>query len=338
MTPALPARRGRSAATSTTSSRCPEGRIGLVVGDVTDKGVPAAMVMATTHSILRTDAPAPGRSRRRAEPGQRAPVRRDAAEHVRHLPLRGARSGDRPPPVRQRRPQPPVHPHAPTASSSRAPPACRSACMPGLAYEEQEVTIAPGERGAALQRRRRRGARSRAASSTGSRASARSMARTAPDGDVIGAVLDDLEQFTGPAWEQEDDITLVSIARGRGAGDRRRRGRRTAGRLRGARATSATSGMAAERVVDAVAPLGAAGCRRRPSADGRGRGDHERDRARQRCRSEVPVRAAGGGVGRRAHRAGRRPGRRRRAARRPRRPTSRRSSPASRRRAGGAST
>ena len=47
----------RWAATSTTSSRCPEGRIGLVVGDVTDKGVPAAMVMATTHSILRTDAP-----------------------------------------------------------------------------------------------------------------------------------------------------------------------------------------------------------------------------------------------------------------------------------------
>ena len=35
----------------------PEGRIGLVVGDVTDKGVPAAMVMATTHSILRSDAP-----------------------------------------------------------------------------------------------------------------------------------------------------------------------------------------------------------------------------------------------------------------------------------------
>ncbi len=30
-----------------------DGRIGLVVGDVTDKGVPAALVMATTRSILR---------------------------------------------------------------------------------------------------------------------------------------------------------------------------------------------------------------------------------------------------------------------------------------------
>ncbi len=34
-----------------------------MVGDVTDKGVPAALVMATTHSILRAEAPrliAPG--------------------------------------------------------------------------------------------------------------------------------------------------------------------------------------------------------------------------------------------------------------------------------------
>ena len=35
----------------------PEGQLGIVVGDVTDKGVPAALVMATTHSILRAEAP-----------------------------------------------------------------------------------------------------------------------------------------------------------------------------------------------------------------------------------------------------------------------------------------
>src|SRR4029453_11410151 len=34
-----------------------EGRIGVAVGDVTDKGVPAALVMARTHSILRAEAP-----------------------------------------------------------------------------------------------------------------------------------------------------------------------------------------------------------------------------------------------------------------------------------------
>lgn len=34
----------------------PAGQLGLVVGDVTDKGVPAALVMATTRSILRSTA------------------------------------------------------------------------------------------------------------------------------------------------------------------------------------------------------------------------------------------------------------------------------------------
>ena len=35
----------------------PDGRIGIVVGDVTDKGVPAALVMARTQSVLRGEAP-----------------------------------------------------------------------------------------------------------------------------------------------------------------------------------------------------------------------------------------------------------------------------------------
>ena len=35
----------------------PDGRIGIVVGDVTDKGVPAALIMARTQSVLRGEAP-----------------------------------------------------------------------------------------------------------------------------------------------------------------------------------------------------------------------------------------------------------------------------------------
>ncbi|HZB96339.1 MAG TPA: PP2C family protein-serine/threonine phosphatase, partial [Herpetosiphonaceae bacterium] len=42
----------------------PDGRLGVVVGDVTDKGVPAALVMATTRSILR------GAATRLSSPGQ----------------------------------------------------------------------------------------------------------------------------------------------------------------------------------------------------------------------------------------------------------------------------
>jgi serine phosphatase RsbU (regulator of sigma subunit) len=35
----------------------PDGRIGIVVGDVTDKGVPAALIMARTQSVIRGEAP-----------------------------------------------------------------------------------------------------------------------------------------------------------------------------------------------------------------------------------------------------------------------------------------
>ena len=34
----------------------PDGQVGVVVGDVTDKGVPAAMVMAAARSVLRATA------------------------------------------------------------------------------------------------------------------------------------------------------------------------------------------------------------------------------------------------------------------------------------------
>jgi serine phosphatase RsbU (regulator of sigma subunit) len=31
-----------------------DGRLGLIIGDVTGKGIPAALVMATVHTMLRT--------------------------------------------------------------------------------------------------------------------------------------------------------------------------------------------------------------------------------------------------------------------------------------------
>ena len=42
----------------------PDGRVGFVVGDVTDKGVPAALVMSATRSVLRASA------QRLIEPGE----------------------------------------------------------------------------------------------------------------------------------------------------------------------------------------------------------------------------------------------------------------------------
>ena len=70
----------------------PDGRVGFVVGDVTDKGVPAALVMSATRSVLRASAQRLIEPGDRARARERAPVPRHAGEDVRHLPVRRARS------------------------------------------------------------------------------------------------------------------------------------------------------------------------------------------------------------------------------------------------------
>jgi serine phosphatase RsbU (regulator of sigma subunit)/anti-sigma regulatory factor (Ser/Thr protein kinase) len=231
----------------------PDGRIGFVVGDVTDKGVPAAMVMATTHSILRSDAPRlvdPGAVLSRANEllcAEMPPkmfvtclyaVLDPATGH-----LRFANAGHN---------LPCIH----TADGIVEPRATGMplGLMPGLTYEEQEVTIAP-DSAMLLYSDGLVEAHSPDGELYGFPRLRGLMGRTAPDADVVSTVLDDLATFTGPGWEQEDDITLVSIARV------------------ATRASTATDHpaplvafelaselgnerAAAERVVDAVEPLG----------------------------------------------------------------------------------
>ena len=55
-------RRARSAATGTTRSRCPDGRLGIVLGDVTGSGIRAASAMGQLRSVTRAFALA-GRGR-----------------------------------------------------------------------------------------------------------------------------------------------------------------------------------------------------------------------------------------------------------------------------------
>ena len=78
----LPARRARSAATSTTSSTLADGQVGIVIGDVTDKGVPAALVMAATRSRAARRGPAADRPGRGAGARERAPRARTSRENM----------------------------------------------------------------------------------------------------------------------------------------------------------------------------------------------------------------------------------------------------------------
>ena len=85
-----------------------DGRVAFVVGDVTDKGVPAALVDVRHPLGPARHRAAAGRARRRARVRQRPPLPGHAGEDVRHLPVRGARSAQRRVPLRQRRPRPAV--------------------------------------------------------------------------------------------------------------------------------------------------------------------------------------------------------------------------------------
>lgn len=84
--------------------------------------------------------------------------------------------------------------------------------LPGLAYDEQEVTIAPGSF-LLLYSDGIVEAHSPQRDLYGFPRIRELVGRTAAGDDLVDAVLVDLERFTGPGWEQEDDITLVSISR-----------------------------------------------------------------------------------------------------------------------------
>ncbi len=220
---------------------------------MTDKGVPAAMVMATTHSILRSDAP------RLVEPS--AVLSRANELLCAEMPpnmfvtclyavldpatghLRFANAGHN---------LPCIHSSAGVVEPRAT--GMPLGLLPGLTYEEQEATIAP-DSAVLLYSDGLVEAHSPAGELYGFPRLRELMGRTAPEADVIATVLSDLEAFTGPAWEQEDDITLVSIARAAvvaaAAPD--------PGRPLVAFEVPSDLGnerTAAERVVDAVSPLG----------------------------------------------------------------------------------
>ncbi len=188
-----------------------DGRLGLVIGDVADKGVPAAMVMASTRSMLRaaaqvTDSPGevlarvndllyadmppkmfvtcfyavldPGSGKLHyANAGHDLPYQRDAGKvgelHATGMPL---------------------------------------GLMPGMRYEEQEVIIAPDDSilfysdGLVEAHNSRREMFGFPRLQT--------LLKEHSDGaPLIDFLLSELKYFTGEGWEQEDDMTLLTLQR-----------------------------------------------------------------------------------------------------------------------------
>jgi serine phosphatase RsbU (regulator of sigma subunit) len=187
----------------------PDGRTMFVVGDVTDKGVPAALVMASTHALLRAAAP------RLVSPGAVLGHVNDLlyADTPAHMFVTclalvlDAASGE-----------------AEFANAGHDVPYVRTGegvaqlrargmplgLMPGSAYEEMRFRFQPGDC-ALLHSDGLAEAHGPGREMFGFRRVAQLVGQGAAGEALIELCLTELDRFTGPDHEQEDDITLVTL-------------------------------------------------------------------------------------------------------------------------------
>ena len=188
-----------------------DGRLGLVIGDVSGKGVPAALVMATVHTMLRTAVQgmlAPGEVLARVNDllATEIPAGMFVTCFYALLDpgsgrLRYANAGH----------EPPYRQHGGSVTELWAT-GMPLGLLPGSCYEEQEATLTPGE--------------SLLFYSDGlveAHSPSREMfgfprlqklLEVHPDApSLIGFLLGELQRFTGEGWEQEDDVTLLLLQR-----------------------------------------------------------------------------------------------------------------------------
>ena len=189
----------------------PDGRVGIVAGDVTDKGVPAALVMASTRSILRGDAPRlldPGKVLERANdllvpdiPAQMFVtclygVLDPSSGHFVY-----ANAGHNVPYVATRK--------GVTELKARGMPL---GLMQGMSYEVKEAIVEPGET-ILLHSDGLAEAHNADREMFGFPRVMKLMETASGGQEVIDALLTELDRFTGSDAQQEDDITLVALTR-----------------------------------------------------------------------------------------------------------------------------
>jgi anti-sigma regulatory factor (Ser/Thr protein kinase) len=190
----------------------PDGRVGFVIGDVTDKGIPAALVMAATRTLLRTVA------QRLVSPGQ-------VLERVNDLLC-----PDIPPKMFVTCLYALLNPssgHLQYANAGHNLPCLRTisgiielratgmplGLMPGMRYEEKDVTISSNESVLFYTDGLVEAHNSADDMFSGSRLRKLVVDYPASGAALIDFLLAELTRFTGADWEQEDDVTLVTLER-----------------------------------------------------------------------------------------------------------------------------
>jgi serine phosphatase RsbU (regulator of sigma subunit) len=188
-----------------------DGRLGLVIGDVTGKGIPAALVMTATRTMLRTAAQgtaSPGEVFARVNELLFADIPPKMfvtcfyaildppsglikyANAGHDLPFRRYKGG---------------------VSELRAT-GMPLGLMPDTCYEEHEVTIAPGENllfytDGLVE------AHNPGREMFGFPRLKTLLEERAEGASLIRLLLSELKSFTGEGWEQEDDVTMVTLQR-----------------------------------------------------------------------------------------------------------------------------
>src|SRR5918997_998356 len=190
-----------------------DGRLGLIVGDVSGKGVPAAIVMAITrtmlHAAYRMGSPAPGEILEQVNnilyrdiPPNMFVTCLAALLDSRSGRLHYANAGHDLPYVR----------HADGVSELRAT-GMPLGLMPNMSYEQKEVTLEPGE-SVLLYSDGLVEAHDPQREMFGFPRLRQLMADLPGESsEMVTALLSELQHFTGADWEQEDDITLVVLQR-----------------------------------------------------------------------------------------------------------------------------
>lgn len=188
-------------------------RLGVVAGDVTDKGVPASLVMASTRTLVRSLA------QQVVEPSV---VLRSANDQLhREIPagmfvtclygildtssgaFRFANAGH----------NLPVH----RAASGTAEPRATGmplGLLPGSSYDESAVAVDEGD-SITLYSDALPEAHDAGGEMFGFDRVRRAIAGSGA-GPIVQPLLEALREFTGPGWEQEDDVSILCIHRGRG--------------------------------------------------------------------------------------------------------------------------
>lgn len=211
----------------------PDGRLGVIVGDVADKGVPAAIVMASTRAIMRAaarEAKNPGQALARANDLLYPDMPRNmfvtclyAILDPQTGRLEYANAGH----------SVPLRRHEGEVTEVRAE-GMPLGLLSRIVYEEKETNLAPGEMlflysdGLVEARNRRRQMFGVPRMTTLLRGEVCGDAR----GEImIDCLLAELARFTGADWEQDDDVTIVTIERveNEGAGRPPDGGKKTAG-------------------------------------------------------------------------------------------------------------